>query len=66
MTTVQHEDLRTLGFCNRGSRAFFERHGLDWAEFMQVGIPADRLLATDDDMAKQAVEQARKREGGDQ
>lgn len=66
MTIVKHEDLRTLGFCNRGSREFFDRHGLNWASFMQSGVEAELLLATDDEMAKQAVEQARKREGGDQ
>lgn len=62
MTRVLHEDLRAIKFCNRGSREFFERHGLDWSEFLRHGVDAQVLLDLDDHMALQVVEQARKRE----
>lgn len=64
MTTVTHADLRVLGYCNRGSRDFFDRHGLDWREFLHDGIDAEILLSTGDAMASRVVEQAQKREAG--
>lgn len=62
MTTVIHEDIRALKYCNRGAREFFERHGLDWSEFLAVGIDAQRLRQIDDAMAAMAIERAERRE----
>lgn len=45
--------------CSRGTRAFFERHGLDWNAFLHEGIPGSKLEATGDAMAKRVVEVAR-------
>jgi len=60
MTVVLHRHIRELGYCNRGARAFFERHGLDWRAFLAAGIPASRLAATGDAMAMKAVERAQR------
>lgn len=57
--TVRMEHIRRARMCSRGSRAFFERHGLDWQRFLREGIPASELLATGDAMANQVVEVAR-------
>jgi DNA-binding LacI/PurR family transcriptional regulator len=65
MTTVICQDLRALKYCMRGSRQFFERHGLPWHDFLQRGIEADALLCTGDAMAARAVEQAQRREAGE-
>lgn len=62
MTMVLHADIRALGYCNRGSRAFFARHGLDFAQFLKSGIEADRLEQLNDAMAQRAVDYARERE----
>ncbi len=62
MTTVTHEDIRALKYCNRGARQFFERHGLDWSDFLVNGIGADRLRQIDDAMAAMAIERAERRE----
>lgn len=51
--------MRELGYCNRGAREFFARHGLDWRAFLAGGIDADRLLATGDAMALKVVDRAR-------
>lgn len=59
MTLVLHRHLRELGYCNRGARAFFARHGLDWRAFLAGGIQADLLAATGDAMALKVVERAR-------
>lgn len=66
MTKVIVQDLKVLGYCNRGSRPFFERHGLDWSEFVKNGIDAELLLATGDWMALQVVEAAERRVAGGQ
>lgn len=58
---VLHSDLIACRFCNKGSRKFFEKHGLDWATFVKEGIPEEKLLATGDAMALQVVEAARGR-----
>lgn len=59
-TVVHHQQLRELGYCNRGSREFFARHGLSWADFLAQGIEADKLRATGDAMAIALVEHAEK------
>lgn len=59
MTTVLHRHLRELGYCNRGARAFFVRHGLDWSAFLRAGIPAEQLERTGDAMALKLVAYAK-------
>ena len=51
------------GFCGRGARAFFARHGLDWSAFVRDGLPASVLLATGDAMARRLVEHAERCRG---
>lgn len=58
---VTHADMRSLGYCNRGARAWFARHGLDWSRFIDAGLPADVLLSTGDSMAQDVVQVARQR-----
>jgi len=62
-TTVRHVHMRELGYCNRGARAFFARHGLSWADFLREGIDGDSLRATGDAMAARVVEHAQQQEG---
>lgn len=50
--------IRKAGYCSRGARVFFERHGLDWTEFLLNGIDASKLVATGDAMAIKVVELA--------
>ncbi len=50
--------MRELGYCNRGAREFFARHGLSWADFLAQGVEADKLRATGDAMAMHVVEHA--------
>lgn len=56
---VLHRHIRELGYCNRGARAFFARHGLDWSAFLANGISAERLQRTGDAMALKAIEHAK-------
>ena len=62
MTTVMVQDIKTLKFCNRGARQFFEKHGLDWQDFVRNGIDADAFRAIGDEMGLKAVAEAERRE----
>lgn len=50
---------RRRGFCRSGARSWFQRHGLDWKEFVRDGIDAARLEATGDGLACALVRWAR-------
>lgn len=58
-TVVTMKHMRQAQFCASGVRAFFAKHGLNWTVFLREGIPATRLEATGDAMAKRVVELAR-------
>lgn len=55
MTIVLHRHCRELGYCNRGLRAWFDSAGLDWADFLKHGIPADTLRPHNNAMADRAI-----------
>lgn len=63
LVTVQH--LHSVpnfngrrGYCAKGAREWFRRHGLDWTAFVRDGIDAEFLLATGDAMALRVVQHA--------
>ncbi len=62
---VRHAHLRSVGYCNRGARAFCDRHGIDWSDFKANGIDAAELLAIDDQMVRNVVEYAESTQSGE-
>lgn len=58
---VRLEHMRSLRYCSRGARDFFERNGLDWATFIKEGLPVEQIEATGDAMALKLAEVARGR-----
>jgi hypothetical protein len=56
------KDVRSLKMCIPGARRFFERHNLDWKDFLKHGIPAQKFIDTGDAMALKVVEVARGRQ----
>jgi len=50
------KDVRRLNYCSSGARAWFKRHDLDWLDFLRNGIPASKMLATNDALAAKLVE----------
>jgi hypothetical protein len=56
---VRMRHIREARMCSSGARAFFERHGLDWGQFLKQGIEADKLSSTGDAMALAVVEVAK-------
>lgn len=55
---ITMRDVRAAKMCSRGARKFFERHNLDWSDFIKNGIDAEKLLSTGDAMAVRVVEVA--------
>lgn len=51
------------GFCVDRSRAWFQRHDLNFRDFLRNGIPATTLEATGCAMAQALVDHAREVEG---
>ena len=59
LVTMRH--VRQARMCSRGTREFFLRHGLDFAQFVREGLPASVIASTGDSMALKVVEIARER-----
>lgn len=58
---VTIDDVRAVGLCVNGSRAWFARQDLDFRAFLREGLDAQTLLATGDAMAQRVVEHAEAR-----
>ena len=61
-TTVTAADLRAVGYCFAGVRPWFARHGFDWQAFLDAGIDAGRLRATEDALIEPVIRAAELRE----
>jgi hypothetical protein len=61
---VTISDVRATGHCVLGIRQWFERHNIDFADFMRNGIEAEKLLATNDGLARRVVALVERREKG--
>lgn len=51
------------GFCRRGARAWFARHGLNWSRFRHQGLHESQFLAVGDALALALVNHAREQAG---
>jgi len=60
---VRISDIRATGHCVTGIRRWFDGVGLDFRGFMQNGIEEERLLETNDGLAKRVVTSIRARRG---
>lgn len=58
---VHMKHIRAVKMCSRGTRIFFQRHGMDWSKFLKEGLPVEEFEATGDAMAMQVAEVARGR-----
>ena len=52
--TIGH--MRKVGFCAAGIRTWFETNDLDFRAMVKNGIPASKLLATNDALAQRVVD----------
>jgi len=60
---VYSKDLRQALYCNKGARKWFERHGLDWADFIKNGVDISEIEHIDDSMMQKIVENVRAKNG---
>ena len=56
---ITMRDIRAAKMCSRGARQFFDRHGLDWGDFVRNGVLIEVIEKIDDAMAQQVVGVAR-------
>ena len=61
MTRVTIQDLRDARYCLTGVRPWFRRHGLNWQHFLDHGIDADGLRATNDALVEPVIRVAEMR-----
>ena len=59
---VLHEDLRALGYCNRGAREWFSDRRLNWSQFIRNGLPEEALAAFDNELVRNVVGQSHRRD----
>jgi arsenate reductase-like glutaredoxin family protein len=62
MSRITITDVRDAGHCVRGTREWFERHGLDFRAFLKDGISEEDFLATGDAIAGEVVKSKNRRE----
>lgn len=57
------EDLKSLRFCGKGTRVYFQQFGLDYTDFLNNGVLSTTLLEKtgQDTYALNAIEVARGR-----
>lgn len=56
---IKMRDLRRVDICSSAvTRKWFKDNGFDWHEFLKNGIESEKLLATNNPIAKQIVEKA--------
>ena len=65
ITAADLAEFRTKNqaFCAKGCRAWAAAHGFDWADFVENGVTAERLLSTGDALALEIVDWKRKKTG---
>lgn len=62
MTKIYIQDARKAGFCNHGLRDFFKEHDLDWYDFIQNGMEAEKALSFNNANVELAYKYALERE----
>ena len=63
MERITINDVRRAGHCVRGAREWFERHDLDFRDFLKNGIAEREFLKSGDALARHVVELKRARRG---
>jgi hypothetical protein len=52
--------MRSLGYCARAGKDWFETHGLDWKDFLKNGLPVETAEAIGDHPGLTVAAAARK------
>ena len=63
MIRITLEHTAGVDYCNRGTRAFCKKHGIDINRLRKEGIPIEELEHIDDEMLHRVLRLARKVHG---
>lgn len=68
MTIATHEDAKSLGYCNKGLRKWFDRAGgpHTFDDFRKTGVDTEWLRSTGDAMAAKLADHADQRQQAQQ
>lgn len=58
---ITMKDVRAAKMCSSGARLFFQRHNLNWKDFLERGICVTELSEIQDAMKDRVIEVARGR-----
>lgn len=64
VVTIKH--VQACSMCVRGARQWFERHGLDFRDFLIHGLPVEVVENLGDAMAKMVAKRARDEAAGEE
>lgn len=56
------KDIRDAGHCVKGTRDWFDRHGLDFRKFLREGISEEEFTTKGDALARRIVDLKKSRE----
>lgn len=54
--------IREAKLCSAGTRIWFQDHGFSWSDFLENGIPVEKLAETGDPLALRVVEAVKREE----
>ena len=57
---VRMKHVRAADLCSRGTRAWFDRHSLDFNHFLDKGYPVEIIEQTNDELGLRVAAIARK------
>lgn len=58
---VRIQDIRDAGFCARGARTWAKQHGYDFRDFLENGMPVEKMEAFGDHFCMTVAEHVRKK-----
>lgn len=59
-----YKHCKALRYCDRGIKAFMEAKGIDYADFVANGVPAEVARSWNDLMVNRALELAERESNG--
>lgn len=61
MRHVREKSPRGCGWCTRGTKDWFDAHGMNFRDFLQHGLPIESLEAMDDPFAQRIAKFVREK-----
>ena len=62
MTTIRIEDARKIGYCIKAQKQWFEKHDLDFRDYVKNGIEWSKIEHIDDAILEKVYVESQRRE----